>query len=346
MKKWIAYILLMLITPLIIGMGFHILYPEIPMGMGEGMEAHYMNRDVLIEIHGLYKSIDVEEYVLGIMPTVISPEYEQETLKTQAVLIRTNVLKEMEEKNTKDGADLSYEYLSKEDREQLWGKRHFDKWELKFERAVNATSGKVIKKEGNLIMAAYHEVSIGKTASAKEILDEDISYLQSVESSHDVEAKNYMNLIEYTYPEIKEILRDNTEHEINDTTVENINAEIETDNVNNYGINESENGKTENDNSKITVNIDESTDNGFVKKASVDGTIYTGEDMMRLFELPSNNFYVEEVSEGVRFVCLGKGNCLGLSQYGANYMACEGKSMAEIINYFYQGVSIEPVVNN
>ena len=331
MKKMIAYILLMLIIPLIIGIGFHILHPEIPIGWENGMEAHYMNREILLEIHGLYKSIDVEEYVLGVMPTVISPEYEQETLKTQAVLIRTNVLKEMEEKNTKDGADLSYEYLSKEDREQLWGKRHFDKWELKFESAVNSTSGKVIKKEGSLIMAAYHEVSIGKTASAEEILDEDISYLQSVESSHDVEAKNYMNLIEYTYSEIKGILMSNNVDELND--IEN-NINTENDNIN------------ENDDSKIIISIDESTDNGFVKKASVDGTIYTGEEMMSLFELPSDNFYVEEVSEGVRFVCLGKGNCLGLSQYGANYMACEGKSMDEIINHFYQEVSIEQAVSN
>ena len=329
MKKLFIYVLFLLIFPLILCMGFHLIHPEIPLGRGEDLKSHYMNKEILLEIHGLYKSIDVEEYVLGVLPSVIPPDYEEEALKVQAILIRTNVLKEMEEKNTKDGADLSYEYLSEEDREQLWGKHNYNKWEQKLERVINSTAGKVIKEEGNLIMAAYHEVSIGKTASAEEILEEDISYLKSVESSHDVEAKNYMNLITYTYTEIKELLKEyesKGDAEVSDTE----------------NMEESEND----DNDKVTVSIEESTENGFVKKASVNGHIYSGEEMGSIFDLPSDNFYVEEVEDGIRFVCLGKGSCLGLSQYGANYMAHEGKSMEDIINHYYQGVSIEKVAGN
>ena len=61
---------------------------------------------------------------------------------------------------------------------------------------------------------------------------------------------------------------------------------------------------------------------------------------MELFSLVSMNFYVEAVEGGLRFVCLGKGDCLGVSQYGANRMAMEGKKAKEIIKYYYQGVSI------
>lgn len=305
MKKWIVFIMLMLFIPPVVCVGFHVINPEIPFGQGGGIDSHYMNRDILLEINGLYKSIDVEEYVLGVMAGVISPEYSAEALKVQAVLIRTNVLKEMEEKNTKDGADLSYEYFSLEDRKELWGKRHFEKWELKFERAVSTTAGKVIRREGSLIMAAYHEVSIGKTASAKEILDEEVPYLQSVESSQDVEAKNYMNIITYTYSEIQSLI----------------------------------NSK----NSEIEIIIEDSTENGFVKSVSVDGIIYTGSETAAMFDLPSNNYYVEKVDGGIRFVCLGKGNCLGLSQYGANAMAMEGEKMEEIISHYFQGVSVELV---
>ena len=62
---------------------------------------------------------------------------------------------------------------------------------------------------------------------------------------------------------------------------------------------------------------------------------------MERFGLSSTNFYVEEVEGGIRFVCLGKGNCLGVSLYGANRMASEGKDMEQIIKYYYKGVSID-----
>lgn len=219
-----------------------------------------------------------------------------EALKVQAVLIRTNILKEMQEKNTGDAADLSYHYLTVEERIALWGERNYEKYERRMEEAVIQTAGKVIKQENALIMALYHEVSIGKTASAKEILGDDISYLQSVESSQDVEAKHYMNIVKLTWKEL---------------------------------------GKE-----KISVKVEESSENGFVKKLSVEGTTFTGEEAMQKFGLSSMNFYAEEVEDGVRFVCLGKGNCLGVSQYGANCMALKGKKMEEIIKYYYKDVSV------
>ena len=92
---------------------------------------------------------------------------------------------------------------------------------------------------------------------------------------------------------------------------------------------------------KIEIQITESTENGFVKKVKIADKEYTGEEVMKLLELPSLNFYVEEQENGIRFVCLGKGNNLGISQYGANCMAIEGKSMEEILQYYYQDVSLE-----
>jgi stage II sporulation protein D len=62
---------------------------------------------------------------------------------------------------------------------------------------------------------------------------------------------------------------------------------------------------------------------------------------MELFDLSSTNFYVEEVEGGVRFICLGKGSCLGVSQYGANCLANQGKNYEEIIHYYFQNVTIE-----
>lgn len=267
----------------------------------DAIEKHYMGKNILIEINGLYKSIDVEEYVLGILPGTISPDYNEEALKTQAILIRTNVLKEMLEKNTSDAADLSYQYLTVEDRKEMLGELHYEKNLRRFERAVAQTAGQVIVQADSLIMALYHEVSIGMTASAGEILDEDISYLQSVNSSQDVEAMHYMNIVTYSWAELTEKM----------------------------GISE-----------KADIAVTESTENGFVKQLTVEGSTMTGEEAMQRFGLSSTNFYVEETADGIRFICLGKGNCLGVSLYGANYLAEQGKRCEEIIKYYYKDVSV------
>ena len=308
MKKIILTMFGMLLIPVGLAVLFSLFSDQIRIGTGGmNIKNHLLGKEILIEMSGLYQSMDVEEYVLGVLPGTIPADYDPEALKVQAVLIRTNILKEMQEKNTEDAADLSYQYLTVEERIAMWGERNYDNYEKRMEAAVVETAGMVIEQEGNLITAFYHEVSIGKTASAAEVLENDISYLQSVESNQDVEAKHYMNIIPYTWEEI-------TEKQGDQNTETNV--------------------------SEHAAQVDESTENGFVKSFSVDGISYTGEEAMQIFQLSSTNFYVEMVEGGFRFICLGKGNCLGVSQYGANAMAQNGSSMEEIISYYYQEVSL------
>lgn len=372
MKKNIILFVSLFAIPCLLTFMFSIFSDEIQIGKGgNSIEDHFLGKKVLIEINGLYKSIDVEEYVLGILPGTIPIDYDEETLKVQATLIRTNVLKEMQEKNTEDVADLSYKYMSVEDRIAMWGDYNYEKNERKIEKAVSESAGEVIKNEGSLIMALYHEVSIGKTASSKEVMGEDISYLQSVDSSHDVEAKHYMNIISYTWEEISQLNSGSassvatTQQPTSETTnseaasTEMVNSEtISTETVNTEST-QTEITSTESTNTEETSTVQDttekinkpeaknaraivskSTENGFVEELTIDGIIYTGQEAMERFKLSSTNFYVEEMDGGVRFVCLGKGSCLGLSQYGANCMAINGKNMEEIIKYYYKGVSI------
>ena len=62
---------------------------------------------------------------------------------------------------------------------------------------------------------------------------------------------------------------------------------------------------------------------------------------MNLFGLSSVNYYIEEMDDGIRFVCLGKGHSMGVSLYGANYMAENGATSKEIIQYYYKDIRIE-----
>ena len=51
-------------------------------------------------------------------------------------------------------------------------------------------------------------------------------------------------------------------------------------------------------------------------------------------------FYIREIDGRVRIVTKGLGHGYGLSIYGANEMAKEGKTYQEILSYYYSGLEI------
>ena len=67
----------------------------------------------------------------------------------------------------------------------------------------------------------------------------------------------------------------------------------------------------------------------------------TGEEFRNCLNLNSACFYLKEVEGKVRIVTKGLGHGLGLSQYGANELAKEGKTYREILQYYYKDSSIE-----
>ena len=91
---------------------------------------------------------------------------------------------------------------------------------------------------------------------------------------------------------------------------------------------------------KKSIRIKEKTGNGYVKKVQVGKYVMTGEAWAKCFQLNSTNFYLEPYDGKLRMVALGKGLGLGLSQYGANELAKDGKSYKKILKYYYTGIQI------
>ncbi len=383
LKKLVLFAAAMACIPAAVTAVFGLFSSRVRLGGGDQfLRNRHMGKEIMVEQSGLYKSMDVEEFVAGVLPGTIPPDYERETLRLQAVLVRTNILKEMQEQNTSDAADLSYHYLTVEERKELWGERNYDKYEKRMEEAVAQTAGQVLKQGGELITAFYHEVSVGQTASAEEILGTEISYLQSVDSGRDVEAKHYMNLVTYTWQELRDrITRANggagEEHAAEDTAgdaaedkavdaakdisgemVAGKTADTAGDTAGDVSAGKTGGAVPEDTAGEmaagtaadaamgaapVSIQIEESTEHGYVKKITIDGTQYSGTEAMELLGIGSTNFYVEETGEGVRIICLGRGSGLGVSQFGANCMAQEGRKLQEIVDYYYQGVSLAQV---
>lgn len=260
------------------------------------------------------KQIDMEEFLPYMIGGEINLDYEEETLKAQAVIARTNLIKALDGKKEEKIENLSLEYLTQADFENSFGEKKRARILNQLQQAVRDTKGEVLTWNHNYIEAVYHQVSIGMTVSAQEMYGKEIPYLISVDSSQDVESEEYMTIKEIQKSEALSLLK--SKNKGKDLTEKNLMDQLK---------------------------IEEKTDSGFVKKVTVGKDRMTGEEWKELFSLPSSNFYLEEYEGKVRMIVLGQGHSMGMSQYGANEMAKEKKSYVDILSWYYPGTKITKV---
>ncbi len=74
---------------------------------------------------------------------------------------------------------------------------------------------------------------------------------------------------------------------------------------------------------------------GRVETVTSGEQVLTGYEMMETFGLPSPCFTLTVTSKSAVFQCKGKGTGIGMSLYGANELAKQGKTYREILAQFY-----------
>ena len=256
------------------------------------------------------EKIDLEVYLLKILPGQISMKQEDESIKAQAVILRTDIIRRMGAKKQIQSKDLPYTAYEDSQYQKKLGNRTYQSMDQKRKKAVGDTKGKVITYKKNLIEPYFHALSVGMTLDSREWFGKDIPYIREKESLGDIEAKDYMSVRNLSYEEMKDTIEKYTKKEI---SIEDL--------------------------KKNTESL-RTTKNGYVRQVSINGMTIKGEDFAQWFHLASNNFYFESYKGKLRIICLGKGNGLGMSQYGANEMAKQGKSYKKILKYYYPKTTI------
>ena len=146
---------------------------------------------ISVERDGKLKEMSLDEYGISVLAKEISADMSEETLKAQAVLIRTSIFKSIQD----EGSDtiLTKEYWTRSQMESNWGVEAYSENYKKLQEAWEQTAGVVIVYEGKLALTPYHRISNGKTRSGAEALGvEDYPYLQVKECPKDVEAAQAM----------------------------------------------------------------------------------------------------------------------------------------------------------
>ena len=177
--------------------------------------------------------------------------------------------------------------------------------------AVACTDGQIITFEGRPIQATFFSSSVSSTEDAAEVWGNGLPYLVSVSSPEGEEVPNYYSSVVLTAEEVKALVADSG-----------------------LGI------KLAGDPSGWIRNVSY-TGSGRVAELEVGGVTLSGSAARSLFGLRSACFEVIEDEGTFTFSVTGYGHGVGMSQYGANAMAAEGKTWQEIVCHYYTGVTIQ-----
>lgn len=268
---------------------------------------------------GEIMELEFEEYIKGVLAAEMPASFEIEALKAQAVAARTYAIKKMNQKGSEDlkGADISTDpsrgqaYLSKEELKKKWGENFYTYYD-KIARAVEETKDQIMTYEEEPIEAVFHSTSAGITQSAKDVWEVDVPYLKSVESTGDEEAPSFEYETVLSKQEVYRLLKD----KYPDLVIQDLMQQIQ---------------------------IIERNSGGYIKKIQIGNKLLSGEEIRKLFNLRSSCFAIKEEGDNLIFTTKGYGHGAGMSQYGANSMAKQGKDYQEILTHYYQGVQIKEI---
>ena len=153
----------------------------------------------------LNRHADPEIILPIILKEQISSDYEEETLKAQAVIARSNLFRKLKNKN---GMEKEYKKLQEKNSEK-WNICIFmDKKEKKFEEAVKSTEGQILTFNGEVKLVPYHEISAGQTRNGEIAFhDSEYAYLKGVDSSADKVAPDYFNSVYINRQQLPEALK-------------------------------------------------------------------------------------------------------------------------------------------
>ena len=282
--------------------------------------AVHHDRDVTLTIRDgdTTEQMTLERYLAGVVRGEMPASFEMEALRAQAAAERSYVYYQLAagRKDAHPDADFCTDhtccsaYLSETAAREKWG-GDFAPWNTRVEQAVSDTDGQVVLYNGRPILAVFHSSSAGRTAAAGDVWSGDLPYLVSVDSPEGEETvPNYYSTVTFTAAEAKEkLLAAYPELKLSGTPDRWFGAAAE-------------NGS------------------GRVETVSVGGTDIEGTELRRIFGLRSACFTVAADSESVTFRVTGYGHGVGMSQYGANQLAREGKTWQEILEWYYTGATV------
>lgn len=275
-------------------------------------------RTIVVQTDGQTREMDLETYVAGVLAAEISPTFPREAIRAQAVAARTYAVYKQAHGRPEAHADAdvcddfthcaAYIDLAAQ-ASGRWGD-NAESYENTLLQAVRDTAGEVVLHEGTPIIAVFCAAAGPRTESALDVWGGDIPYLQSVDSPGGEDCPKYRAEVTFTAQEFRS--RCAQAFPAADLT-----------------------GAPD-----TWFRASERTAAGGIKNVKLGGVQVAGVDVRQLFGLNSTNFTITPEADTITFHTIGYGHGVGLSQYGAKYMAEQGSGYREILTHYYKDTQI------
>lgn len=276
--------------------------------------------DITVSVYRMgkkeHEEINIEQYVKGVLSAEMPVDFELEALKAQAIAARTFTIKTLlssDKLGIPAGANITDStlhqvYKNQAELKKLWG----NKYEVniqKVNQAVNETQGLILTYKEEPIDALFFSTSNGYTENSENYWTTSIPYLRSTPSPWDKNSPKFMESKIFSVNEFET----------------KIGAEIP---------------KEGNIGSIVR------TTSQRVSTVEINGKKLTGKDVREALGLNSSDFTFEREGNDITVNTKGNGHGVGMSQYGANGMAKEGKNYEDIVEHYYKDITIDDINSN
>jgi len=268
---------------------------------------------LLLEDGGVVQ-LTLADYLWGVVAAEMPASFELEALKAQTVAARTYWLSQSGT-SRHEHADICADsaccqaYISRETAAANWGDKAGE-YGGRIAQAVEQTDGLCVAYEGKPIQALFFSSAPGSTVDAQAVWGKALPYLVSVDSPEGEEVPNYRSQLTMTTDEFRTL-----------AVQEYPGADL-TGPVSGW----------------LSDFVWEPS--GTVSRVKVGGVSVTGGEVRKLLGLRSACFSVSVRGDEMTFHVTGYGHGVGMSQYGANAMARQGKDFREILTWYYTGTQV------
>ncbi|MTH53991.1 stage II sporulation protein D [Bacillus mangrovi] len=262
---------------------------------------------------GKVENVPLEDYVFGVVAAEMPADFEEEALKAQALAARTFIVKKLSGESrmaTPAGskADVTdtvvhQVYKNKGEWKKIWGS-DYDWRAQKVLTAVAETTGQILTYKNQPITASFFSTSNGYTENSEDYWPNAIPYLRSVESAWDKESPKFYNQQIFTVADFERKLG------VKLSSAETIGT------------------------------VTKRTSSNRVASVDIGGKTLTGRDVRDKLQLRSTDFAWTRKDGNIVIQTKGYGHGVGMSQYGANFMAKDGKTYKEIVGHYYNGTTL------
>ncbi|MBM4123391.1 MAG: SpoIID/LytB domain-containing protein [Nitrospira sp.] len=251
-------------------------------------------------------TVDLEEYVKGVVPSEMHAGWHPEALKVQAVVARTYVLYQR-----LAGRERDYDVVAGTQDQVYRGRHGLDE---RVQQAVESTRGLILTYRGAPILAAFSSTAAGPTEDAMNVWSKDLPYLKGVECPFDQNSPYYQWRAEFKLQDLESSLK--------------------------------RQGIAVGPIASLTPFAYSAAGRvAKLRLLHAQGElVLRGEDLRRLVGysvIPSTQFEVEAVGQTVVLRGRGAGHAVGLCQWGAKEMAGLGYPVATILRHYFPGTELK-----